>query len=135
MSWQAIFMRYLGIDYGDKRIGIALSDELGVLAFPFATVENNMKAINEIKKICSEQGVDRIVMGLPLSFAMKETQQTEKVRIFVKKMEKEIKLPIEFENEILTSKMAGKQGVGKQNIDESSAALILQSWLDKKIKH
>ena len=128
-------MRYLGIDHGDKRIGISLSDESGVFAFPFLTVENGKKAIDEIKKICSEQGVDIIVMGLPLSFSMKETEQTKKVKEFSKKLCKEIDLPIEFENEFLTSKMAGKQGVGKQNIDESSAALILQGWLDKNKQH
>lgn len=128
-------MRYLGIDHGDKRIGIALSDEEGIFAFPFMTVENNKKAIDGIKRICSEQGVDRIVMGLPLSFSMQETEQTKKVKEFAKKLSKEVGLPLEFENEILTSKQAGKQGVGRQNIDESSAALILQSWMDKQIKH
>lgn len=125
-------MRYLGIDYGDKRIGIALSDEQGILAFPLATVENGKNAINQIKKICSEQEAERIIIGLPLSFAMKETEQTEKVRLFAGKLSKEINLPIEFENEILTSKMAGKERVNRQKIDESSAALILQSWIDKK---
>lgn len=125
-------MRYLGIDYGDKRIGIALSDEQGILAFPLATVENGKNAVNQIKKICSEQEAERIIIGLPLSFAMKETEQTEKVRLFAGKLSKEINLPIEFENEILTSKMAGKERVNRQKIDESSAALILQSWIDKK---
>lgn len=124
-------MRCLGIDYGDKRIGVALSDEGGKFAFPFLTVENGKKAIDEIKKVCSEQGVDKIIMGLPLSFSMQETEQTQKVKEFSKRLGKEVNLPIEFENEMLTSKMAGKQGVGKQNIDESSAALILQSWLDR----
>lgn len=125
-------MRYLGIDYGDKRIGVALSDKQGILAFPLATVENGKNAINQIKKICNEQEAEKIIIGLPLSFAMKETEQTEKVRLFAKKLNKEINLPIEFENEILTSKMAGKEGVSRQKIDESSAALILQSWIDKK---
>ncbi|KKQ42285.1 MAG: hypothetical protein US71_C0005G0020 [Parcubacteria group bacterium GW2011_GWD2_38_12] len=124
-------MRYLGIDYGDKRIGIALSDERGVFAFPFSTIENDKKVINSIKKICSEQEVEKIIVGLPLSFSMQETEQTQKVKEFAQKLGKGVDLPIEFENEILTSKMAGKQGVGKQNIDESSAALILQGWLDR----
>lgn len=125
-------MRYLGIDYGDKRIGVALSDDRGVLAFPFATVENSKKAIDEIKKICSEQEAEKIIVGLPLSFAMEETEQTEKTRRFAEKLQKETGLPLEFENEILTSKMAEKGGAGKQKIDESSAAIILQSWLDKR---
>lgn len=125
-------MRYLGIDYGDKRIGIALSDEQGILAFPLTTVENGKNSINQIKKICVEQEAEKIIIGLPISFGMKETQQTEKTRLFAGKLSKEINIPIEFENEILTSKMAGKEGVGKQNIDESSAALILQSWMDRK---
>src|SRR3989344_5421488 len=124
-------MLYLGIDYGDKRIGIALSDERGVFAFPFSTIENDKKVINSIKKICSEQEVEKIIVGLPLSFSMQETEQTQKVKEFAQKFGKGVDLPIEFENEILTSKMAGKQGVGKQNIDESSAALILQGWLDR----
>lgn len=132
-------MRYLGIDYGDKRIGVALSDEQGILAFPFATVENGKGAIDQIKKICSEQEVEKIIVGLPISFGMRETEQTGKVRLFAKKLGKETGLTIEFENEILTSKMArqtarqaGKKGVSKQKIDESSAAIILQSWMDRK---
>lgn len=132
-------MRFLGIDYGDKRIGIALSDDQGILAFPYTTVENNKKAINDIKKICSEQEVEIIVLGLPISFGMKETEQAQKVKVFAKKIGKEIGLPIELENEILTSKMArpskkhsGRADRGEsQKIDESSAALILQSWMDK----
>ena len=125
-------MRYLGIDYGDKRIGIALSDEQGILAFPFATIENGKGAIDQIKKICSEQEVEKIIVGLPISFGMRETEQTGKVRLFAKKVGKETGLTIEFENEILTSKMAGKEGVSRQKIDESSAAIILQSWIDGK---
>lgn len=134
-------MRYLGIDYGDKRIGIALSDEQGILAFPLTTVENGKNAINQIKKICSEQEVEKIIIGLPISFGMKETEQTEKARLFAKKLGKEIESPIEFENEILTSKMArqtarqvGKEEMNRQKIDESSAAIILQSWMDRNRK-
>ncbi|MEK7452900.1 MAG: Holliday junction resolvase RuvX [Patescibacteria group bacterium] len=123
-------MRYLGIDYGDKRVGLALSDEDGILGMPFKTIQNQ-NLIKVLKKIIKDENVGMVIVGLPLNLNMQETGQTKKVNIFRDNLKRQINIPVEFENEFLTSVQAEKSGVGKDKIDEASAALILQSYFDK----
>ena len=125
-------MRYLGIDYGDVRIGIALSDAEGKIAFPQKTILNNKSAIISLAKRAKQEGVATIVIGLPISFGGNETDQTKKVRAFAKMLAQKIAIPIEFENEILTTRMARDAGAKKKTIDASAAAIILQAYLDKQ---
>lgn len=130
-------MRYLGIDYGAKRIGIALSDEGGKIAFPRETLSGDSeKIVEKIAEICEKEKVGRIVVGLPISFEGRETAQTEETKNFAEKLKKAISLPVESENEILTSRMVErdiKEGrIKKEKIDAASAAIILQSYLDKR---
>lgn len=129
-------MRYLGIDYGAKRIGIALSDEGGKIAFPRETLSGDFeKILAKIGEICAREKVGQVVVGLPLSFEGRETAQTEETKNFAEKLKKATSLPVEFENEILTSRMVErdiKEGrIKKEKIDAASAAIILQSYLDK----
>jgi len=126
-------MRYMGIDYGDKRIGIAISDPGGRISFPEKTVRNhgNPYIWDEILSIIQEKSVSRIIVGLPLSFEMQETDESIKVRKFVEELKKITPLPIEFENEAATTRMAKKLGVKNEHTDEAAAAIILQSYLDK----
>lgn len=129
-----ISMRYIGIDYGSKRIGIAVSDPEGRLAFPQKVIEGGAKELfSEIRKICREEPVEKIIVGLPLALDEKETKQTEETIKFADKIKKNIKLPVEFENEMLTTKIAKRPGVKKELVDASSAAIILQSYLDKHV--
>jgi len=125
-------MRYLGIDYGDVRIGVALSDAEGNIAFPQKTILNNKSAIISLAKRAKQEGVATIVIGLPISFGGNETDQTKKVRAFAKMLAQKIAIPIEFENEILTTRMARDAGAKKKTIDASAAAIILQAYLDKQ---
>ncbi len=141
-------MRYLGIDYGEKRVGIAVSDEGGTFAFPKIVLENrpvvrerwgskgksehDRHIINEIKNIISSERVSTVVLGLPLNFKGEETRQTKRVKAFAEKLKREISAPIVFENEILSSKQVEKTGASsKDMVDASAAALILQSFLDR----
>ncbi|MEK7123281.1 MAG: Holliday junction resolvase RuvX [Patescibacteria group bacterium] len=131
-------MRHLGVDFGEKRTGIAASDEGGKIAFPRETLSGDLeKIIKKIKEICVKEKVGRIIVGLPLSFGGRETAQTKEAKIFAGKLEKSIGLPVDFENEILTSKMVErdiKEGrIKKEKIDAASAAIILQSYLDKHL--
>ena len=125
-------MKYLGIDYGQKRIGVAISDEDGKIAFPKETIENidEEESISKLQKLAEREKIEKIVVGLPVSFSGEKNPQSEKVQIFAEKLFEIAKFPVEFENEILTTKLAAK-GSTKKNIDASSAALILQSYLDK----
>lgn len=127
------FMRYLGIDYGRKRIGIALSDSGGRIAFPKTTLRNqgNHFLWQQLKELIEKEGVSRIVVGIPLGLDMSETETSKMVRKFADDLKKITPLPIEFENEVLTSHMVEKAGVKKEHTDEAAAALILQSYLDK----
>lgn len=129
-------MRYLGIDYGSKRIGLALSDEKGLLAFPYKTLNgaNSDTIIKEIKKIISKENVEKIVIGLPFTLKSQMSFQAQKVRRFGEALSSLVQLPIVFENEIFTSRMAEKSGVSREKLDASAAALILQDFLDKQKK-
>ncbi len=124
-------MRYLGVDYGDKRVGLALSDDEGILGMPHKTIPNK-DLIKNFKKIIKEENVKIIIFGLPLNLSMEETEQTRKTKKFVNELKRQIDIPVEFENEFLTSVQAERSGVEKEKIDESSAAIILQSYLDSK---
>src|SRR3989338_5494064 len=124
---------YLGIDYGDKRIGIAISDEDGHFAFPKVVLQNTATLFNELKEIVSAEHVSMVIVGLPQNFSGADTEQTKKARAFAEKLKKEVNAEIIFENEILTSRQIEKTGAStKSMIDASSAALILQGYLDRK---
>lgn len=119
-------MKYLGLDHGDKRIGIAVSDEDGVFAFPRVILQNTEKVFNEIKKICADEKIEKIVLGTPISLKGGKSDQARKTEAFGEKLKMFLNIPLEYENEIFTSKMT-------QN-DASAAAVILQSYLDRNNK-
>ena len=131
--------RILGVDYGESRIGLALSDDTKTIAFPFKTVKN--KNINFLidffRNLSSEKSVESIVIGLPLGMNGKDTQQTKNVRIFSESIEI-IGLPIFLQDERLTSVSAKKSlikqkiktGHNKEKIDVIAASILLQQFLD-----
>ena len=125
-------MRYLGIDYGGARIGIAWSDEEETMAFPLRTIEYRVRkdAIAVLKKICGSE-IAAVVIGLPIGLDGKDTDETREVRQFAADLAEAIAAPIYFENEMLTSRMAYDAGMRRGAIDAASAAIILQSYLDK----
>lgn len=140
-------MRYLGIDYGTKRIGIALSDEGGSFSFAHSVVPNEGKAVfKKIKKICDENNVGRIVLGRSIDYGGKLNPIMEKIEPFKSELEKETGLAAVYEDEFLTSAEARRPLEGekakapvankkrkykKKPVDASAAALILKSYLDK----
>jgi len=123
-------MRFLGIDYGSKRVGVAVSDEGGRLAFPYDIFENGSKLTNKIKEVCAGEGISKIVVGQSLDYKMQPNEIMREIEKFKTDLGKEINLPIETEIEVLTSVQASRQGQIK-NLDASAAALILQSYLDR----
>ncbi len=100
-------MRFLGIDHGDSKIGLALGDDEVKLALPFKIVKTK-DFFQEIKNIIKEEGIDEIVLGLPKNLNNEETQQTHKVYNFLNELRKVIHLPIHLEDERRTSIMAKK---------------------------
>ena len=132
IQWQ--HMRYMGIDYGRVRMGVARSDEEGNMAFPDRVLsgKDERAAIEELRTIASETGVGAMVIGLPLAMDGQDTKTSRRVRIFAQRVGEALHLPVYMENEMFTSRMADHQGVAKDRIDAASAAIILQSYLDKQ---
>ena len=132
--------RALGIDFGEKRVGLALSDRLNLIASPYKTVQYISKddLISKIKKIVFEKEIEIFVLGLPLNMKGGDSIQTKKVRKFKKHLSK-LNLPIVYEDERFSSIVAQnslvlqnvKTGHNKAEIDRTAAATILQQYLDK----
>jgi len=141
-------MSILGIDYGAKKIGLAKSDESGLMALPLDIIrfDSKEKVLKKIKEICDQEDVSEIVIGVPISlkaekrdtfFRRKDLQnaQMKEVLSFINWLKENINLPIEVEDERLSTKMANglrKDLVKKGPDDAVAAMLILQTFLDKR---
>lgn len=133
--------RVLAIDYGEKRVGIALSDPLGVTAQAQPFIPNDSKLMPLIEAISNEKNISKIIVGLPTNRYKKDTQQTTKVRAFVDILKKQIQIPIEYVDERFSTKAMERHLVTadvsrkkrKTSIDSLSAAFFLQGYLDKQI--
>ena len=132
--------RALGIDYGDRRIGIALSDPLKIISKPLITLKNNSNFLSELKNIIEEKDVDVAVVGYPIGMKGQITKQTEKVESFIQLLIENINIKISKVDERLSTVSALhslieqgiKTGHNKELIDDTSAAIILQEFLDRK---
>lgn len=126
-------MKYAGFDFGTKRIGVAVSDPQGRIAFPKTVFLNdeNPRFAEQISAFLKEEKISQIVVGLPLAADGGETEMSQTVRTFAAFLETITLLSIHFENELLTSRIAGAQGAKRGSVDAASAALILQSFLDR----
>jgi len=131
--------RILGIDYGDVRVGLALSDLTQTIAKPFKTLIYNdvNHLISQIQEIVNEQDIEIIVIGIPYNMKGEDTQQTIKVKEFASLVDKNLEVDIKFIDERLTSyeaeqvmhKMNIKTGFNKAKIDKIAASIILQEYL------
>lgn len=125
-------MRYLGIDYGTKRIGVAVSDEGGTLAFPYAILENSKSSIGEIKTICAHEAVETIVIGESMDYKGQPNIVKKEIDKFIVELRKITDVPIIEEREFLSTQQARFYQMKKKRVDDSAAAIILQSYLDRK---
>ncbi len=124
-------MRYLGIDYGKKRIGLALGEK--GLARPLVVLPNNKEIMEKIGQICQKEAIDRLVLGW-------SEDLKEEIAEFKRILEDKLKLPVEFEDETLTSRAGvatmietgSKRKKRKKGADAAAAAEILASFLIKK---
>ena len=134
-------MRLLGIDYGDKRVGLALTDESGHFAMPYKVVANTPQLLETVAEICQDSKVAAIVLGESKNWQGKANPIMKRVEAFKTKLAEATGLPIVFEPEFLTSVEAGRLpagGSGKiktESLDASAAALILKSYIDKQAKN
>jgi putative Holliday junction resolvase len=135
-------MRALGLDVGEKRIGVALSDIMGMLASPLTIIDasDEQKALHNISELCSSNEVERIVVGLPKSMDGSIGSQAQKVQAFCDSLAAVVSIPIETWDERLSSVEANRAMIAagtkkdkkKQLRDAIAAAIILQGYLDGK---
>ncbi|SVB45746.1 uncharacterized protein METZ01_LOCUS198600, partial [marine metagenome] len=133
--------RALGIDFGERRVGLALSDPMKIIASPFKTLMNSSaeKLMGELKFIIADKEIDSIVIGLPIGMQGDDTIQTAKVRHFAKSIAG-LGIPIQLEDERLSTVSAirsltvqkVKTGHNKTDVDRTAAAIFLQQYLDKQ---
>ena len=129
--------RSLGLDVGDVRIGVALGDPLGILASPLTIVtRRNDTEYDALSRIIADNGVERIVVGLPLAMDGGEGAQAAKTRTFAEELAKRTDVPIVFQDERLTTVEAqrmvreARRTARTERYDAAAAALILQDYLN-----
>ena len=134
--------RVLGLDFGERRIGLALSDPLGIIAKPLTIIDRKQTAdhISRISEIVSERKITSIVVGLPLTLKGGYSKQTEIVLAFIEQLKSDLQIPVLTIDERLSSVAAEKSlqaqavktGHEKGRVDETAAAIILQEYLDSQ---
>lgn len=127
-------MKILGIDFGTKRIGVAISNEAGDFAFPVSVVKNDKEAISTIVNMIKKDNIELLVMGESKNFKMEENKIMEETREFADLLTKETGLEVVYEPEFLTSHQAHHFQGKTDMLDASAATIILQSYLDRR-KH
>tara|TARA_Y100000994_G_scaffold211476_1_gene185819 strand:+ start:4493 stop:4909 length:417 start_codon:yes stop_codon:yes gene_type:complete len=136
--------RILALDHGDKKIGVAISDPMKIIAKPLKIIinSNNNKVLDELKKLIVELNIEMILVGMPVTMKNNPSKQTVKVIEFIDYLKNHLSIQIKSYDERLTSKMATKslimQGIktghNKHEIDKTSAAIFLQNYLDDPTK-
>jgi putative Holliday junction resolvase len=134
-------MRILGIDHGTKRVGLAISDEMAMIAQPldYLDAQPPAKLLSNLCEIIAQRGVSEIVVGLPRNMDGSYGPASEKVREFVAALQQVVTVPIKMWDERLTSAQANRVliqgGVRREQrklkVDQTSAAILLQSYLDR----
>ena len=135
-------MRTLGIDYGDRRVGIAISDPLGSIALGVCTISVTgiNDAVTKVSELCKEKDVSMIVVGLPLNMNGSRGEMVDRVEDFVSRLREATALPINMYDERLSSAMVERTLLDadmsrkkrKGVIDKLAAQAILQGYLDRE---
>lgn len=141
--------RFMGIDYGTKRIGISISDENHTLAFPKEIVLNDKNTFKKLNDIVKEENIKEIVVGESVDFSGKLNALSGRIEVFILELKEKFNLPVYKQKEFLTSVEARKIGNNKKSlnknqahskvkqiksgrVDASASALILQRYLDRR---
>lgn len=130
--------KILAIDYGRRRIGLAISDEMGMTARPLATMQrkNRREDMKRLRDLAKTNGVQAILVGSPVHLNGQSSEMSEEVAQFASRIQKELAVPVELRDERLTSweaqQMAAELGMGKNaDIDSLAAAILLREYLDE----
>lgn len=132
--------RLLGLDIGERRIGVAISDEMGMIASPLMTVQTSGNVVEEMRSLIAKYNVARIVVGLPIGLSGREGPQARIVRGVADQLAKSLEIDIVYSDERMSSAVAEQALISqktrrdkrKQHIDNMAAAVILQGYLDEQ---
>ena len=135
--------RVLALDIGERRIGVAVSDETGILAQPLTVIQRRgaMKDAERIAQLAREQGAETVVVGLPITLRGEKAQAVEKVQAFVSQLRDVLDMPIVLMDERLSTVEADRRmreadvrrGERRQSVDAVAAALILERYLGQRL--
>jgi putative Holliday junction resolvase len=133
-------MRLIGLDWGTARIGVAVSDPMGITALPLFSIENNEKFLGKLKETIGQYDAGEIILGLPKQMNGEQGIAAEKVKDFCKKIVSEIPVKVTLWDERLTTKIAQGSFIAsgasrkkrKGFIDAAAAGIMLQSYIDSK---
>jgi putative Holliday junction resolvase len=123
-------MRVLALDHGSARCGCAISDPSGTLATPVAAVDrpDSKKGLAALARLVEEKGVERVVVGLPLTLQGEQGDQARAARAFAERLDQRLNVPVELHDERLTTRLAERTG-GAGDEDSRAAAHLLESYL------
>jgi len=132
--------RLMGIDFGEVRIGTALSDPLQIISQPFRVIPNNEDTFSEICKIVKNEEVEKIILGLPLNLDGEDTKKTLEVREFAEILKNNVQIPVIFWDERYTSVEANEElkrmgysiAESRKVIDKVAASIILKSYMENQ---
>lgn len=133
-----VYERLLGLDIGGKRIGVAISDEMGSIASPLTMIDARSNVAQELRRLIERYGIARIVVGLPIGLSGREGPQAQEVRSVADALAESLGVELIYSDERMSSAVAEQalisQGTRrekrKQHIDAMAAAVILQGYLD-----
>ncbi len=124
-------MRLLGIDFGKRRVGIAISDDKGMMAFPKAVLPNDNFLVREIADLVKGHGIETIVLGESKDYKMNANPIMSKIKLFADEIERATGIRPIYESELLTSHQAAHFQGKTDMIDAAAASIILQSYIDR----
>lgn len=124
-------MRVLALDYGSARCGCAVSDPTGTLATPVEPVERPRSdaGLARLVALVDEKGVERVVVGLPVTLSGGESDQTREARSFADALRARVAVPVEMYDERFTTAIAARSGGSSSSEDSRAAAVMLEDWL------
>jgi putative Holliday junction resolvase len=133
-------MRYLAIDYGEKRTGLAICDANEAIVTPLAVIRGQKELQKKISAVINKEGVEAVVIGLPLNMDGSEGSQTKLVLKFAEQLREHLDVPVHFQDERLSSFDAEQKlapagltrSEKRKRLDAVAAASILEAFLEKK---
>lgn len=132
--------RMLGLDLGERRIGVAISDEMGLIASPLTMIPRNGPVASDVRRLIAQYGIVRLIVGLPVSLSGREGPQAVSIRTYAESIRAEIDVPLDYWDERMTTSIAEQHLIAsgvrrdkrKQQVDAVAAAVMLQGYLDRE---